>query len=323
MTDRSLALIGVGRWGKNLARNFHLLGALHTLCDHHSEHLATFKAQFPEVTLSEQPREVFKNPKISKVVIAAPACQHYALAKEALLSGKDVFVEKPIAMNARDAEELVQIADENKRILMVGHLLHYHPVFVRLLEIVKKGELGEVHYVSSHRLSTGPVRPEENALWNFAPHDVSMLLELVGETPTVVKGTGGAFMNEGIEDIAMTTLSFPSGAQGHIFSSWLHPFKEHKLTVTGSKGMAVFDDTLPWEKKLEIISDPFGTCVRGFPVIEQKEPLQEECRHFLECCHSRKTPRTCGREGARVTEVLELADVSLRESCKIPLFNLV
>jgi len=311
MYKKSLALIGAGRWGKNLARNFYQLGVLHTLCDANEKLLDNFPYEGVHFTGGFQ--SVLENQEIDKVAIAAPAFAHFKLAKEALLHGKDVFVEKPICMTVKEGEELVKLAKERGKILMVGHILHYHPAVKKLQEML--GELGCLQYIASHRMNLGAFRPEENALWNFAPHDISVILSLTGTLPKEVHCTGGAYVTKGVADMAMTTMTFDNNVKAHVYVSWLHPFKEQKLVVVGSKAMAVFDDTKPWNEKLVVYRDyirfeEIPTKAEPIPLPEE-EPLKNECLHFLEACVSRKTPKTDGDEGLRVLRVLEAADRSL------------
>jgi predicted dehydrogenase len=252
----------------------------------------------------------------SPLVIATPAETHYALAKRALLEGRDVFVEKPLALTFKEGEELVRLAAERDRILMVGHVLEYHPGVKRLLELVRD-ELGEIYYVYSTRLSLGKVRREENILWSFAPHDVAAILRIVGEMPTEVAAAGGTYLQPGIADVTLTTMLFGGGVRAHIHVSWLHPYKEQRLVVIGSKKMASFDDV---SKRLEIYDrrvelgtgDPVP--IRGDGVLvpfDGTEPLRLECEAFLEAVSSRTPPLTDGATGLRVLEVLEAAQRSL------------
>lgn len=327
-TTPTLALIGAGNWGKNLARNFHALGVLHTICDSRQSLLDTYSTQFPDVQLTSDFQSVLNNPKITQVAIAAPAALHYRLTKQALLAGKDVYVEKPLCLDSAEGEELIVLAESHGRILMVGHLLQYHPCVQRLQEIVAKGELGKLQYITSNRLNLGSIRTEENALWSFAPHDVSVILSLCGNhLPQSVRCTGGAYLSKGIADTTLTTMHFENDVRAHIYVSWLHPFKEQKLIVIGSKGMAVFDDTKPWEEKLVIFKDYVqwnegnipkankseGQCVE----VPYGEPLREECAHFVECCRIRRSPRTHGAEGLRVLQVLQAAQTSLNADGEI------
>lgn len=312
----AVGLIGAGRWGKNLARNFYELGALHTLCDTHESHLLAHREKFPKAALTKDYQEILQNRSIGQVVIAAPALKHFFLAMESLQAGKDVYVEKPIALSSGEAEALASLAEEKGLVLMVGHLLHYHPCFRKLQEMIRQEALGKLCYITSNRLDLGPIRTEENALWNFAPHDFSMILSLAGnQMPETVQCTGGAFVNQDIADTALTSLRFASGLRAHTFVSWYHPYKEQRLVVAGQKGMLVFDDTLAWEEKLKWTQNPADPekAKSCFVQVEKKEPLKEECLHFLECCKKRSTPRTDGWEGVRVTRLLEMADKSLQE----------
>jgi len=319
---RALALLGAGYWGKNLARNFHTLGALHTLCDTNPTTLAAYGADYANVQKTTDPAPIWSDPAIAQVAIAAPAPLHYALARKALESGKDVFVEKPLCLEAHDAEELVAFAEANGRVLMVGHLLQYHPCILKLLALLAQGELGKLHYITSNRLNLGKIRSEENALWSFAPHDISVILSLAGnQLPTHVRCTGGEYLNQGIADTTPTSLLFAHGVRSHIYVTWLNPFKEQKLVVVGSNGMAVFDDTRPWKEKL-ILHRHYLTWTNGsvptptrkngeFIEVAESEPLRNECQHFLDCCRDRRPPRTDAREGLRVLQVLQAAQHSL------------
>jgi UDP-2-acetamido-3-amino-2,3-dideoxy-glucuronate N-acetyltransferase len=319
---RDLALIGAGYWGKNLARNFNALGALHVLCDAHSATLAGYGDEYATVHKCLAVAEVWRDPTVTKVAIAAPAARHYELAKAALQAGKDVFVEKPLCLDPREAEELVQLAAGLGRVLMVGHLLQYHPCVQKLQRLVAQGELGQLHYVTSNRLNLGKIRHEENALWSFAPHDLSVILSLVGDRlPEQVRCVGESYLTRGVADTTLTMLRFASGVRAHVYVTWLNPFKEQKLTVIGSQGMAVFDDTKPWAEKLVLYRQyltwtdgrlPTPSKAKGEPVeVPEAEPLRAECQHFLECGRERAIPRTDGREGLRVLQVLQMAQRSL------------
>lgn len=319
---RSVGLVGVGYWGKNLARNFHQLGALHTICDADLSLLESRSAELPGVRSTTDFEEMLANPEVSRIAIAVPAEVHYPLAKRALLAGKDVYVEKPLCLDRAEGEELIRLAEERGQILMVGHLLQYHPYVRKLQEMVGAGELGKLQYIVSNRLNLGKIRKEENALWSLAPHDISVILSLLGrQLPEKVRCIGGAFLSEGVADVSMTTLSFADNIRAHIYVSWLHPFKEQKLTVVGSKAMAVFDDTLPWEEKLILYRDHLSWAGGSVPVpnkgegeriaVPKEEPLRLECDHFLRCCDERIAPRTDGQEGLRVLQVLQAAQVSL------------
>ena len=318
----SLALIGAGYWGKNLARNFNALGALHTLCDADQRTLETYGPDYAGVGKTRHHEDVLAEPTITRVAIAAPAARHYELVKAALNAGKDVFVEKPLCLDEREAEELVALAERDGLILMVGHLLQYHPCILKLQALLAQGELGKLYYLVSNRLNLGKIRREENSLWSFAPHDISVILSLaMHQLPQQVSCFGGEYLNRGIADTTLTTLSFSTGVRAHVYVSWLNPFKEQKLTVVGSNGLTVFDDTRPWNEKLLLYRQyvtwtngqvPTPCKAKGNPVlVEESEPLRDECLHFLECCRGRRTPRTDGQEGLRVLRVLQAAQRSL------------
>ncbi|MFY4730526.1 Gfo/Idh/MocA family oxidoreductase, partial [Nitrospira sp. BLG_2] len=319
---KTVAVVGAGYWGKNLVRNYAEVGALHTICDARLEALAALRKSFPDARYCSQFKDVLADPEVRAVVIALPAESHYEFAAKALRAGKDVFVEKPLALDIDHAKTLNAIALEGKRVLMVGHLLRYHPAFLKLKEMVDRGVLGRLQYVYSTRLSLGKIRREENALWSFAPHDISMILALCNEMPQHVSAVGHNYLHKQLADVTTTHLSFPSGVNGHVFVSWLHPFKEQKLVVIGESKMAVFEDTQPWEKKIALYSHTIKW-EGGVPVpekadpefvpVEAKEPLREECLHFLRCIENRETPITDGNEGQRVLEVLQRAQQSLEQ----------
>lgn len=324
----SLLLAGAGNWGKNLARNFHALGALHTICDQNKDLLDTYRQTYPDISLSTSFSQALKHPAIDKVVIATPAAMHFSMAKEALLAGKDLFVEKPLCLDSAQAQELIDLAQQHGRILMVGHLLQYHPCVRRLQELVGSGELGKLQYITSNRLNLGHIRTEENSLWNFAPHDISVILSLCGHhLPEQIRCMGAVFLSAGIADTTMTTMRFPGNICAHIYVSWLHPFKEQKLIVTGTSAMAVFDDTQPWKDKLVIYRNPVTWKNGSHPQankniaepieVPQQEPLREECMHFLQCCLSRVPPKTDAHEGFRVLQVLQAAQESLNQEGEV------
>ena len=319
---RSLALIGAGYWGKNLARNFNALGVLHTLCDRSAKTLHSYGADYEAVKKIDSFDAVLADAEIEQVAIAAPAELHHRLAKAALLAGKDVYVEKPLCLDIAEAQELVSLASDHGRVLMVGHLLQYHPCILELQRMVGQGDLGKLQYITSNRLNLGKIRQEENALWSFAPHDISVILSLVGgQLPENVQCTGGSYLPPRVADTTLTALKFTGGVRAHVYVSWLNPFKEQKLTVVGSKGMVVFDDTKPWGEKLVLHRDyltwqdgriPTPAKSAGVRLeVPESEPLRNECAHFLECCAQRKTPRTDGVEGMRVLQVLKAAQASL------------
>lgn len=321
-----IAVIGCGYWGKNLVRNFAELDALAAVCDARHDHARQMADQYQVQALSLG--QVLENPQILGVVIAAPAVQHADLVTMALKAGKHVFVEKPIALKVEDAQNVCRLAEENQRFLMVGHVLQYHPAFLELKKLVKKGKLGKLQYIYSNRLNLGKFRTEENILWSFAPHDISMILSLLGDLPSSVYATGVCHLHPHIADVTTTHLSFKNNVQAHIFVSWLHPYKEQKLVTVGSHGMAVFDDGLPWTEKLRLY--PHGVnWVDGQPIpskaepvsipLEVAEPLKIECQAFLECISSQEKPRTDGWEGLRVLQVLDAAERSMSQGTTVPL----
>ena len=316
----NISLIGAGYWGKNILRNLKELGVLHSVYEVSKKRVGELREKYPDVNFVTSLEEVLDNPGIKGICIATPAVTHYEMAKRALLKDKDVFVEKPLSLTIREAEELIKIARERGKILMVGHILQYHPAILKLKELIKNRKLGNIEYIYSNRLNIGKLRVEENILWSFAPHDVSVILMLVGEEPYEVKAFGGAYVTPGIYDVTLTTLSFKQGVKAHIFVSWLHPYKEQKLVVVGDESMAVFDDLteeklfvyphkIKWEGKIPVAEKAERYVVE----VEKKEPLKEELRHFIECIETRKTPRTDGAEGLRVLKVLERAEKSLKE----------
>lgn len=318
--NTKIAVIGSGYWGKNLVRNYNELDALKLICDKNESLLKHFKEQYPNVETCLALSDILSRDDIQGLVIATPAETHFIFAREALLANKHVYVEKPLVLDEKEGEELIQLAKDKNLILMVGHLLQYHPVFIKLKELTATGELGRINYIYSHRLNLGKIRREENILWSFAPHDISMILALTGEKPEGVYATGGNYLHQKIADVTTTHLTFPSGLRAHIFVSWLHPFKEQKLVVVGDKKMAVFDDTQQWEDKLLLYphylnwQNNTSVPVKGEPEhldIPEAEPLKKECEHFLNCISSGSEPITDGNEGLRVLKILKMAQRSL------------
>jgi UDP-2-acetamido-3-amino-2,3-dideoxy-glucuronate N-acetyltransferase len=323
-----VAMVGCGYWGKNLARNMAALGALCAVCDENSAVAAAMSKEHGVPTRDWE--GLLSDAGVRAVVLATPAERHATMVRSALLAGKDVFVEKPLSLKVSEAEELVHLARERGLILMVGHLLQYHPAFLRLKEIVESGSIGRLQYIYSTRLSLGKFRREEDILWSFAPHDISMILSLAGEEPSAVTAVGSNFLHGEIADTTITHLSFPSGKSAHVFVSWLNPFKEQRLVVVGEKGMLVFDDTEPWESKLLSYGHAINW-IDGMPeprkaeaeaiVVTQDEPLKCECKHFLECVAQRKTPRTDGAEGVRVLKILNRASEAIRDGGRLSTAN--
>lgn len=314
-----IAVIGSGYWGKNLVRNFAHLGALHTVCDTDQTRLAEIRTRWPHVQTSTALTEVLRRDEIDAVAIATPAAMHCSLAKAALNAGKDVFVEKPLALTAGEGEELTALAQRLDRILMVGHLLEYHPAVLALKRLIDDGKLGKVQYVYSNRLNLGKIRREENILWSFAPHDISVILLLLNEMPVQVASHGASYLHQRVADVTVSTLEFASGVRAHVFVSWLHPYKEQKLVVVGDHQMACFDDTVS-EGKLTVFPHHIQWIDR-IPVAQKApaevieipdiEPLRAECQHFIDAITSRTTPRTDGVNGVRVLRVLQGCQRSL------------
>src|SRR6267143_2084760 len=313
-----VAVVGVGYWGRNLVRNFLELGALEVLCDAESSVEVACRRHYEGVKFCSEFSAVLSDPSIGAVALATPAATHYEMAKAALEAGKDVFVEKPLSIDVKQGEDLVKLAEARHRILMVGHILRYHPAILKLQKLIQDGALGKINYLYSNRLNIGKIRTEENILWSFAPHDISVMLSLLNETPTRVTCQGCAYLNRDITDVTLSHFEFPSGVQAHVFVSWLHPVKEQRLVVVGSEKMAVFDDTaehklilyphkVQWKNRL-----PTAVKAKGEVVpIDDREPLTAECRHFLDCVESRTSPLSDGAEGLRVLRVLDACQRSL------------
>jgi predicted dehydrogenase len=313
MTSK-IAVIGCGYWGRNLVRNFAEMGVLGAVVDAHpaAAQAEGEKYKVPARTLEE----TLADPSIVGMAVAAPAELHADIALRAFAAGKHVFVEKPIALSIADAEKMRDAAAKAGKALMVGHLLQYHPAFETLLGLVRKNELGKLRYAYSNRLSLGKFRVEENALWSFAPHDVSMLLALFGDEPVKVTGAGGAFVTPKVEDEYRLDMTFRNGARAHVFASWLHPFKEHRLVVVGEAAMAVFEDSLTGKDKLRLFRHQIDTSGRApepkkaepeFIPYPSSEPLRNECQHFVDCCDGKTQPRTDAKEAIAVLRTLMAA----------------
>lgn len=318
----SVAHVGHGYWGKNLARNFHELGHLAAIVDADPATAEAAARAYGVRALTFE--QALADPAVDAVSLASPAGLHYAQARAALEAGKHVYVEKPVALDVAEAETLCALAEARGLTLMVGHLLQYHPGYVRLREMAAAGEFGRLLHVYSNRLSLGKFRTEENVLWSFAPHDISMILGLVGEEPAGVTAQGTVGFTPGIADLVSAQMRFPGGARAHVLVSWMHPFKEQRLVVIGEKAMAVFEDSQPvWEDKLLVYRHAID---RNGPVpnpskaeveriaFDKLEPLKQECRHFIECIGTGSIPRTDGREGLAVLRVLDAAERALGEN---------
>lgn len=317
MTQPSVAVVGCGAWGKNLVRNFRDLGSLAQICDISEKGRARAVEIAPGTEVTADFRKVLEGPARA-VVIATPAATHHELASRALEAGKDVLVEKPLALRYEEGVDLLSRASAAKQILMVGHVLEYHPAVVRLQKLIDSGDLGVIRYLYSNRLNLGKIRKEENILWSFAPHDIAVMLSLVGELPFQVSATGGTYVQPNIPDTTVTHLLFDDGVRGHIYVSWLHPFKEQRLVVIGSRRMVLFDDV---SKKLVLYNQRVELGAEGpVPVKEDQgrhldygedEPLRRECEAFLDAVRTRAPPRTDGQSGLNVLKVLQAAQRSL------------
>lgn len=328
MTEEPIALglAGLGHWGPNLLRNFAALPGctVRVCCDRDPAALERVRRQYPGLALTSRFEELLAAP-LQAVVIATPAPTHYELARAALLAGMHVFVEKPIALDVAQAEELVRLADERRRVLMVGHLLEYHPAVVRLQALIESGELGELRYIYSQRLNLGIVRRDENVMWSLAPHDIAVLLMLLGGRPVEVSAQGTAYLQPGVEDVVFLTIRFDQGQLGHVHVSWLDPHKTRRFTVVGARKMAVFDDVASTEKLRiydqgveptyasygEALTLRFGDI--HIPRVDMREPLRIECEHFVECLREGRQPRSNGRDGLRVLRVLAAGQQSLNQ----------
>lgn len=326
MNRINIALVGIGNWGSNVFRNFLQLSDANLVacCDLDEKRLNAVKSQADGIYCSTDLEAVLSK-DIDAVVIATSAIHHFEASKRCLQADKHVFVEKPMALNSREAEELVRLSKQKDKILMVGHLMEYHPAVDKLKEIIQQGQLGEVFYLYTQRVNLGIIRKDENALWSFAPHDISVILYLLNEEPIDVTARGESYIREGIEDVVFVNLRFADRKMAQIQLSWLDPHKIRKITIVGSKKMVVFDDMESMEKiKIydkgvnyyprvvsynESLTLRFGDIL--IPGLKMIEPLKVECQHFLECIKSSKTPRSDGQDGLRVVKVLEAAQKSL------------
>lgn len=314
-----VAVLGCGAWGKNLVRNFSELGALAAVCDSDTEKANTLASHYNVPSLSED--QIFADPTLEAVVISSLAPLHAFHAEKALKTGKHVYIEKPMALTVKDAQNLCSLAKEAGRILMVGHILNYHPAFIKLKE--KLPELGPLKHIYANRLNLGRFRHQESVLWDLASHDVSLILSLVNEMPLTISPTWQSFVTPDVPASALLNLTFSKGLTAHIHVSWLSPFKEQKLVVIGEKGIAVFDDCKPWAEKLTLSKECYhwnkGQIEANVQLqtelipLPEAEPLKNECLQFLTSIQTGKPPLTSGEEGLHVTHVLEIAENSLNE----------
>ncbi len=325
---QTVGIIGTGYWGKNLVRTFAGLDScrLKYIADSTPEILAGVSKSFPQCIATDDYRRILDDDDVTAVVIAAPAVKHYPLARESLMRGKHVFVEKPMTLDVGHSRELVDLADDRGVKLMVGHLLLYHPCITAIREYITGGEIGEVFYIYSQRLNLGKVRSDENALLSFAPHDISVILHLLDEHPAAVSASGRCYLQDGIEDVVFLNIFFEKRAMAHVHVSWLDPHKVRRTTVVGSKKMVVFDD-MEAQEKVKIYdkgvdrSSEYGSygeflSLRNgdihIPDIKMVEPLRIECEHFIDCIERDRTPISDGRNGLLVTQVLDAGQRSLR-----------
>lgn len=307
--NKKIAVIGCGIWGKNLVRNFHSLACLYTGCDIDAELLESISKEYPEINFTNNIENIFNSKEIDGIAIATPSHTHYPLVKKALEAGKHVYVEKPIATCSEEAAELNKIADAKELVLMVGHLLLYHPAVNRLRSIVNEGQLGEIKYVQSDRLNINLFWNDRNVMWDLAPHDVSMISYILDSSPLdVTSSVGVSTNNDGIVDIAHIDLEFPENVHAHISNSWIHPIKRVMLIVRGTNATAVLDDT-DSSNKLHIY-DNFSTDKKTveYPEYLEIEPLKLECQHFISCITNKIKPRSDGLNGYEVVNILEKAE---------------
>lgn len=325
-TRPKIAVVGGGHWGSNIIRNVARLGALSAVVDPNPAARINAEKIAPGVSVFPTLEDAFREAQVDAVMIATPSETHYHLACTAIAAGKHLFVEKPLTIDVAETSDLIERSDRAGLILMVGHLLEYHPAILKLHELVDNGTLGKLRYLISNRLNLGKIRTEESALWSYAPHDISVILRLVGKTPFEVVATGGSYITPNVADVTVSQLLFDNGVRSHIFVSWLHPFKEQKLVVIGSKKMATYDDVtkdlllydlhVEWKE-----GEPIPLKAPGVPVeYPSSEPLAEECEHFIDCVAHGRRPRTDGRSGLRVLQILHASQRSMMTNgCPIQL----
>ena len=320
-----VGLAGLGYWGPNLARNFDDLSDLVWLCDLSTDLLERFGARYPNARTTARFEDLLEDESLQAIVVATPVTTHFDLARQALAAGKHVFVEKPPALSASEADELVALAEEHDLVLLPGHLLLYHPAVAKMKALIDSGELGDIRYLYGNRQNLGQIRIDENALWSLGVHDLSVILHLLGEEPIEVWARGESFIHEGVEDVVFCYLRFPSGVVAHMHLSWLDPHKMRKMTVVGSKKMAVFDDmelerkVTVYDKGTEQRAESYGewrtrTGDIYIPKVPNDEPLRLECRHFISLAAGDGDPMTAAREGAVVVRVLEQLQHSLERA---------
>lgn len=323
MVSKDLAVIGAGYWGKNLVRNFHTLGVLHTICDKNSEILNQFGERYSDLNLETNFIKVLQNPTINKIVIATPTWLHHSIAKAALEAGKDVFIEKAMCSNLEESIELADLADQRNAILMIGHLLHYHPAIVQTKKIIKEGALGELLFCQFNRSNFGSNGVEKSALWAFAPHDISLMLSFCsGRKLQSISSSASSLFSPQFSDQNTSIYTFENNLKAHISVSWIHPTPERKFMLVGTKGTLVFDDLLDYPNKIQLFPTQrditneklsFSVSEVKHFYLEDKEPLLVECETFLKSCQSRLKPTTDAAEGLRVMALLDAIDQSVKE----------
>ena len=323
---KNIAVVGCGHWGKNLIRNFYELGVLHSICDLDTEAANFIANKYNVENLSL--KTVINNDDIQGVVLAVPAPMHAKFGMQVIKAGKDVFIEKPLATNTADAIKLIDESKKQNVQLMVGHLLQYHPVFKKLSKMIESKTIGDINYIYSNRLSFGKVRSQEDVIWSFAPHDISMILAIAKDLPLSLRTQSSCILQKEIADTAIINMDFQSGLRAHISVSWINPYKEQKLVVFGKNGVLVFDDTKPWVEKLAIYKHSIEFSSNEFLLnqseleyilVKESEPLKNECIHFVEVVNGFKDPMTNGDEGLNVIKVLSGATESLRNNKSVKL----
>jgi UDP-2-acetamido-3-amino-2,3-dideoxy-glucuronate N-acetyltransferase len=320
-TDVGIAVLGAGPFGSNHIRVWRELGCLRVVVDTCPAARAEVASRWPDIETTADLDETLARTDVTAVVVATPAATHASLAIQAIAAGKDVLVEKPMALDEHDAARIVETSERLGRVVAVGHLLEHHPAVTALLGLIENGAFGELRYVYSNRLNIGRIRTGENALWSFAPHDVDLICRIMGSAPEKVSCRGGAYVSPGMADMAVAAMTFADGRLGHIFVSWLHPFKEHRLVVVGDKQMAVFDDTATWDQKLVLYPHRMDRTAGTVPIVDRAEgspvpltaaePLKLECVDFLESIRNSRRPRVDARRGQRVVAILAAAQRSL------------
>lgn len=317
----NIVLIGHGYWGKNIARNLHQLGVLYGICETNFALVSHLKGLYPQALFFSSIEEVVRDNQVHAVCVCTPAATHASIAIAFLNAGKAVFVEKPLALTVAEGRSMLKAATNHQQILMVGHLLEYHPAILALEDLIQSGALGKIQYIYSSRLNLGKFRKEENSLWSFAPHDIAVILRLLGTMPQSVVALGANCLQPEIADTTVTHLSFEKGIKAHIFVSWLHPYKEQRLVVVGSEKMAILDDQQPDGQKLLLVDKgadwiddmPTPRSGEGIPIdYPTVEPLKAELTHFIDCVKNGEKPLTDGENGLRVLQVLAAAQTSMQ-----------